>query len=306
MSYVEVSSEELYNYLSVQPPPSDKFPPVMVLDARTNPNPSGGTVSKAIQLCLPTPLPFSRGPFRSSKEVKNAEDQLEALIASEDDRRVFRFRKIFHLVVIAEDPQTHELPPLLLELGRVLRLEVMTAVELERFMTECPFYCKDLSAQPLPFQAYPSRVLPHLYLGNMDNAASWEQLRTLGITAVLNCAKEIANFFEHKHGEVLTYRKFFLEDSNDEHIARHFDEAFSFIEEVRLSGGKVLVHCQAGRNRSGIISAAYLVRLRKVDWKAAIAEVKSARMIAIPGNNIGFEVQLKVYSEEIMSSSSTP
>jgi len=302
MTYIEISSEELYNYLSVQPPPSDKFPPVMVLDTRTH---QTGTITKAIQLCLPSPLPFSCGPFQSAKERQKVEGQLEALIASEDDRRVFRFRRIFHLVVIAEDPQTHELPRLLQALGRVLRLEVMTAVELERFMAECPFYCKDpATAQPQIFQAYPSCLLPHLYLGNMDNAASWEQLQALGITAVLNCAKEIANYFEHK--QVVAYRKFFLEDSNDEPIARHFDEAFTFIEGVRQSGGRVLVHCQAGRNRSGIICAAYLVRLRKVDWKAAIAEVKGARMIAIPGHNIGFEAQLKTYSEDILSSSSTP
>ena len=36
----------------------------------------------------------------------------------------------------------------------------------------------------------PCRLLPHLYIGNMDNARNEQLLKLLGITHVLNCAAD--------------------------------------------------------------------------------------------------------------------
>ena len=40
---------------------------------------------------------------------------------------------------------------------------------------------------------------------------------------------------------------------------KHFDEVYNFIELARQSGGKCLIHCMAGMNRSGALAVAYVM-----------------------------------------------
>ncbi|ESO11289.1 hypothetical protein HELRODRAFT_91497, partial [Helobdella robusta] len=61
-------------------------------------------------------------------------------------------------------------------------------------------------------------------------------------------------------------------------------------ESTRQSGGKVLVHCQAGVSRSPTICLAYLIRVFRLNLDSAFTFLKSRRPIINP--NLNFMTQL--------------
>lgn len=52
------------------------------------------------------------------------------------------------------------------------------------------------------------------------------------------------------------------------------------------AGGKVLVHCYAGRDRTGLVLCAALMQLEGVDWKEALKRVKAVRPVALTGPGV--------------------
>lgn len=67
---------------------------------------------------------------------------------------------------------------------------------------------------------------------------------------------------------------------------RHEDiaEAVQFIDDTVRSGLRILVHCHAGRSRSVILVARYLMRSRGVSSATALAAIASKREIYLsPG-----------------------
>jgi protein-tyrosine phosphatase len=50
-----------------------------------------------------------------------------------------------------------------------------------------------------------------------------------------------------------------------------------WVHEQRLEGRTVLVHCEAGQNRSGLLTALYLIRFRGYRPRAAIDLVREKR-----------------------------
>ena len=60
---------------------------------------------------------------------------------------------------------------------------------------------------------------------------------------------------------------------------------FYVTDQVRASGGRVLVHCQAGVSRSATITLAYLMLHSKLSLHEAFALVKSRRCIVSPNFN---------------------
>ena len=60
--------------------------------------------------------------------------------------------------------------------------------------------------------------------------------------------------------------------------------------QVRISGGKTLVHCVAGVSRSATLCLAYLIKHERMPLKKAFAHLKSRRQSIKP--NAGFFTQL--------------
>ncbi|KAL6087373.1 hypothetical protein STEG23_016674 [Scotinomys teguina] len=73
-------------------------------------------------------------------------------------------------------------------------------------------------------------------------------------------------------------------------ISAWFQEAIGFIDSVKNSGGRVLVHCQAGISRSATICLAYLIQSRRVRLDEAFDFVKQRRGVISP--NFSFMGQL--------------
>ena len=70
---------------------------------------------------------------------------------------------------------------------------------------------------------------------------------------VLNMATRCPNAFEDEG--VFTYKSMLLEDSLDTDIKSALGECVAFINEALASGGKVLVHCQAGVRYGCVVRA---------------------------------------------------
>lgn len=72
-------------------------------------------------------------------------------------------------------------------------------------------------------------ILPYLYLGNEEGAADEALIDRLSIKYILNLTPRCPNFFSQRPD--LHYKQIKINDSNQEDIGQHFDEAIQFIGE---------------------------------------------------------------------------
>jgi hypothetical protein len=132
----------------------------------------------------------------------------------------------------------------------------------------------------------------YLFIGGYNEAESVNSLRRKGITHVLNCAAwrtGISNPYP-PHSGVIGYEQFPADDTENYNIMQHFSKAKAFIDRAKYTGGKCLVHCAMGINRSGALCLAYLMIDQNMPLLEAIRRVKQKRGIVL--TNRGFQRQL--------------
>jgi protein-tyrosine phosphatase len=96
-----------------------------------------------------------------------------------------------------------------------------------------------------------------LWLGSGRDAQNLDSLQEYKITHILNVADDVPNYFPDK----FVYHNLHVADfGQDKGISRVFESAFKFVEEVKAhEGGRVLVHCAAGINRSATVVVALMM-----------------------------------------------
>jgi hypothetical protein len=125
----------------------------------------------------------------------------------------------------------------------------------------------------------PVEISSYLYLGAAKHAHNISLLKEKGITHVLNVAGPSGQ------GPLKEYQEAGITvlniDADDEEgyqmLALHFKECYEYIESIRLSGGKCVVHCVAGINRSGVIVAACYMLNEKVPILDTVAHCRTRR-----------------------------
>ncbi|XP_028315588.1 dual specificity protein phosphatase 5 [Gouania willdenowi] len=145
-------------------------------------------------------------------------------------------------------------------------------------------------------QGKPVEILPFLYLGSAYHASRQDYLSDLHITALLNVSRRDLQPSKGHYD----YKWIPVEDSHMADISSHFQEAIEFIDHVKQSGGKVLVHCEAGISRSPTICMAYIMRTQQLRLEAAFDIIKQCRAIISP--NFSFMGQLLQFESEVLSS----
>ncbi|NWI33979.1 DUS5 phosphatase, partial [Sula dactylatra] len=180
--------------------------------------------------------------------------------------------------------------------GKLISLE---RTEVERNLAS---HCEKQSANHKPAydQGGPVEILPFLYLGSAYHASKCEFLANLHITALLNVSRKSSESFKDQY----CYKWIPVEDSHTADISSHFQEAIDFIDYIRRTGGKILVHCEAGISRSPTICMAYLMKTKKLRLEEAFDYIKQRRSLISP--NFGFMGQLLQYESEILSSTPSP
>ena len=154
----------------------------------------------------------------------------------------------------------------------------------------------------LPYsKVYPraTLILDHVYLGSEIDAKYRRVLKQNGITHIINCAENYvktgAEFYKSYGSQA--YLGFSALDTVDYNMMQHFEDAYDFMEDARKTGGKVLVHCVMGINRSAVLVIAYLMIHKNMGPLSAAKFVKEKREGALM-YNLGFQRQLVKFADE--------
>jgi len=123
-----------------------------------------------------------------------------------------------------------------------------------------------------------------LYLGSGQDASNLQQIKNHGVTHVINVADDVPNFHLNVGDEPPIYLSLKVVDfGTDTGISRVFQEAADFANAAIEGGGKVLVHCANGSNRSAsVVIAILLLPPHSLSLDAAYTQVKATRKEANP------------------------
>ena len=130
-------------------------------------------------------------------------------------------------------------------------------------------------------------IYENLWVGSCHAAKDLEWLTSTGITHILNVTAkgQVRNYYEDK----FEYCRCDCEDLIDAKIDEHFNKAFEFLRSVVKAGGKVLVHCRAGRSRSCTLCIGFGMH-QAMTLRAAHEAVSRCRTNM--QLNIGFQIKL--------------
>lgn len=145
-----------------------------------------------------------------------------------------------------------------------------------------------------------TKIIPRLYLGNIESAEDSKFIKDKKIKAVLNCSKahDIPNHFADKGIEYLRIPvDDSLKDRDFEKMSHLLPLAVEFINKhINIEKNNLLVHCWAGRQRSAISVAAYLVKYHGMTPKEAVTFIQKKRDEAFHfGESINFDQTLNKY-----------
>lgn len=143
----------------------------------------------------------------------------------------------------------------------------------------------------------PTEILDgFLFLGNVANAEDRASLAFLGIDHVLvalDCDSGVDTLPPYHEG--IRYLHLNFADNAEVELCPHLDRAYDFIEDASRAGGRILVHCRAGRSRSAALVISYLMRKQGSSLHDAFTLLKQRRPCVLP--NLGFWQQLQ--AEEV-------
>ncbi|KAF8072211.1 hypothetical protein FPV67DRAFT_1411852 [Lyophyllum atratum] len=190
--------------------------------------------------------------------------------------------------------------------------------------------------------SFPSRVLPFLYLGNLNHAANAYMLHALGITHVVSvgeCALVPPTHHQHGHGQGPYHSSlpspfhhpgppgahyvqgkspgqgslWFEEregrikvldikgvcDDGIDTLEPQLEPICDWIDQARVEGGQVLVHCRVGVSRSATVVIAYVMKHLGLPLVDAYLIVRSRRLSVLIQPNMrllynlcGWEIKL--------------
>ncbi|GBC08706.1 hypothetical protein RclHR1_08320005 [Rhizophagus clarus] len=143
--------------------------------------------------------------------------------------------------------------------------------------------------------SFPSRILPFLYLGNLNHACNADMLKALGITHVLSVGEDSKL---DKKEFVVHYLDNLYDDGIDS-LWNHLDTCVNFIENARQSNGSILIHCRVGVSRSATITIAYIMRHLGRSLVSSYLYVRARRLNVIIQPNLKFMYELLQYEQKL-------
>jgi protein-tyrosine phosphatase len=128
----------------------------------------------------------------------------------------------------------------------------------------------------------PAPVSDWLLLSDEKHARDIGLLTRLGVTHVLTTngmpRRQLEGFAAALSAAGIQHRAISADDSEGYPLMeRHWSECRSFLEAARGEGGKVVVHCVAGINRSGLVTCAVHMVTTRTNVLDAVRHVKRVR-----------------------------
>ncbi|EIW69112.1 hypothetical protein TREMEDRAFT_44314 [Tremella mesenterica DSM 1558] len=165
------------------------------------------------------------------------------------------------------------------------------------------------------FDCFPSRILPFLYLGNLEHAGNASLLHALGITHVVSVGEsliqceegfdpihgKVGNTLcdEAKSGRIQVLDLCDIRDDGNDPLRPLIARACEWIEDARVNGGKVLVHCRVGVSRSASIVMAYIMQHQKIGLMDAYLLTRARRLNVLIQPNLRFFHELFGWEVEL-------
>ena len=113
-------------------------------------------------------------------------------------------------------------------------------------------------------------VYPNIYIGNYSITTNLDLLNGLGITHIISIIPTFNPAFEDK------FKYLHIQAYDDEYqdIKQYFDITNEFIKKCLYEGGKLLIHCMAGRSRSVSVLIAFLIFILKGGINQCIVKIE--------------------------------
>lgn len=148
--------------------------------------------------------------------------------------------------------------------------------------------CSHLVANPCLLTNY-----PYLAIGSIGAAYSLTALQSHHITHILT----LSPVCRVKYPDKFHYLKHSISDNCSTNIFLILDSCFEFIEQARLTHGRVLIHCFQGISRSATILSAYLMKYHQLSLEEALQAIREVRPIVQP--NATFILSLKKFERQL-------
>lgn len=130
-----------------------------------------------------------------------------------------------------------------------------------------------------------NKIIQHLFLGDIDDARNLKRLNRKEIDVIVNCAKELKNYYP----DTFVYYRLDWHDDPSQSLTK-LDNIVNKIIRLLDNHYNVFVHCAAGVSRSATVVIAVIMKMYGMGYREAYKYVKSRRRIVNP--NGGFKKYL--------------
>ena len=139
---------------------------------------------------------------------------------------------------------------------------------------------------------YPIEIVPNLYLGNIINAANYEQLKEHNITTIFNVTSEHGCYFP----EDFIYHQVKVKDNKNTTLPSEFYQTVDTLHQELQKGHRVLVHCHHGRSRSVSLIISYLLKYNPTEYptfRVAYDSIKRKKPIINLNTDFATQIRMK-------------
>ncbi|KAJ5746102.1 hypothetical protein N7520_011284 [Penicillium odoratum] len=145
----------------------------------------------------------------------------------------------------------------------------------------------------------PSRILPYMYLGNLNHANNVGLLWELGIRRVLSIGEVVSWTQDErdKWGENNLMYINNVQDNGIDPLCQEYAKCLEFIEKGKNEGTATLVHCRVGVSRSASICIAHVMAEKGLTFPNAYCFVRARRLNVIIQPHLRFVYELLQWEE---------
>lgn len=142
-----------------------------------------------------------------------------------------------------------------------------------------------------------TQITDHIFIGNNNHARSLNWLTTNKITHIVNCTKELDNYYP----DHFNYLKLHLWDLEHQSLKSSLEPSYAFIQKAVSNSGIVLIHCNAGISRSSSILIYYLMRTNRWKFFQTLTYVQKLYPKANPNTGFGNQlIHVKLPDDDIL------
>ncbi|EKE42462.1 leucine rich repeat and phosphatase domain containing protein [Entamoeba nuttalli P19] len=130
-----------------------------------------------------------------------------------------------------------------------------------------------------------------IYVGNKHHSQNKSILDKFNIKSIITVAEILPSY-----PSFFNYKVIKVPDLPTTNLYIHFNECYNFIESNK-NKGSILIHCVAGRSRSGTIAISYFMKKKQLSLDKTLTFIRNKNPKIEP--NSGFMEQLRRYEIEI-------